>query len=143
MEASAEDEWHALQIVNGFARIEAATMTEFVPQTLNYDLTGHISFDKGCYTGQEVVARLHYRGTPKRRTYLAELPQLANTSPGAEVYSASATQSVGNIVNAITTQDKTLALVTSTVTAANSLRLNNPDGDLLTLGELPYSLAED
>ncbi len=74
MTPGSETQWQALQIANGIARIEAATVEEFVPQILNYDHTGHISFNKGCYTGQEVVARLHYLGKPKRRTYVAELP---------------------------------------------------------------------
>ena len=65
--------WQALQVGSGIARIEAATVEAFVPQSLNYDLTGHISFKKGCYTGQEVIARLHYRGQAKRRMYLARM----------------------------------------------------------------------
>ena len=45
---------------------------EVTPQALNYDAAGLVSFNKGCYTGQEIVARLHYRGTPKRRLHRAE-----------------------------------------------------------------------
>lgn len=139
-----ENEWQATQIASGVARIEAATMEEFVPQTLNYDLTGHISFNKGCYTGQEVVARLHYRGTPKRRTYLAELPSNITGNAGQAVYSEEKAQSVGDIVNTASILDKSLALVSATETgAATGLHLGAPDGPLLALAELPYSLATD
>ena len=144
LEPLAESEWQAGQIASGDARIEASTMEEFVPQTLNYDLTGHISFSKGCYTGQEVVARLHYRGTPKRRTYLAQLPAGTNCSAGTAVYSAGKTQSVGNIVNAVATPDSKRVLVAATEAGtAAGLHLDSPEGPLLTLAELPYSLATD
>ena len=59
-------EWDALAVLAGEAEVQAATADEFIPQMLNYDVSGHVSFTKGCYTGQEVVARLHYRGTAKQ-----------------------------------------------------------------------------
>jgi folate-binding protein YgfZ len=142
MQAGTESAWQALQIASGIARIEAATVEEFVPQILNYDLTGHISFNKGCYTGQEVVARLHYRGKPKRRTYVAELPLAASCSAGAPVFAANSDQSVGNIVNCCVANGKTHALVAATAGGvADGLHLDQPDGPPLKLGELPYPLA--
>jgi tRNA-modifying protein YgfZ len=140
MQPGAEADWQALQIANGIARIEAPTVEEFVPQILNYDLTGHISFNKGCYTGQEVVARLHYRGKPKRRTYVAELPLAATCSAGAAVHDAASGESVGTIVNCCAAQGKIHVLVAATAAGvANGLRLA-ADGPLLTLGPLPYAL---
>jgi len=142
MQASPESAWQAINIAGGIARIEAATMEEFVPQTLNYDLTGHVNFKKGCYTGQEVVARLHYRGTPKRRTYLAELPQAASGAAGTALYSEEKSQSVGNIVNIASAGETILALVAATESGVEEgLHLDAPDGPLLTLAELPYSLS--
>jgi tRNA-modifying protein YgfZ len=144
MPLGTEADWQALQIINGIARIEAATVEEFVPQILNYDRTGHISFNKGCYTGQEVVARLHYRGKPKRRTYVAELPVETSCPAGTAVHDAVSGENVGVIVNCCTAQGKTRALVTATAGGvANGLRLTAADGPLLTLGELPYSLETD
>lgn len=136
----AERDWQASQIAKGIARIESATVEEFVPQTLNYDLTGHISFDKGCYTGQEVVARLHYRGTPKRRMYLATLPKgSADAMAGSPVFSNSAGQSVGNIINSVTLAESDLALVAATQTSVEQdLHLGDDQGPLLVIGELPY-----
>lgn len=61
------DTWRLLDIADGFAQVYAATSEEFVAQMLNLDALGGIAFDKGCYTGQEVIARAHYRGRVKRR----------------------------------------------------------------------------
>ena len=61
-----------LEIKNQRARIESQTIGSYLPQDLDYDCNGTVSFTKGCYTGQEIVARLHYRGTPKRRLHRAK-----------------------------------------------------------------------
>jgi folate-binding protein YgfZ len=144
MKCSTESDWQALQIANGVARIEAATIEEFIPQVLNYDLTGHISFSKGCYTGQEVVARLHYRGKPKRRTYLATSPEAKNVAAGTNLFHPGETQSIGNVVNSIRVQNEIHALVAATTKGLDKgLSLGGPDGPLLTLGELPYVLESE
>lgn len=70
--------WDWLETQAGIPEIVAATQEQFVPQMLNLDLLGAINFKKGCYTGQEIVARTHYLGSVKRRTYLATIP-LANS----------------------------------------------------------------
>ena len=61
------DRWRRLAVAAGEPEIYAATSEEFVAQMLNLDVLGAIAFDKGCYTGQEVIARAHYRGRVKRR----------------------------------------------------------------------------
>jgi len=139
--AGSESEWRALQITSGIARIEAATMGEFVPQVLNYDLTGHISFKKGCYTGQEVIARLHYRGKSKRRAYVAELPENTPCLAGAELVDPVSGQNIGNIINCSHTHGKTPVLVAATAEAMeNGLRLGAIDGPLLNALTLPYAI---
>jgi folate-binding protein YgfZ len=144
MQQSVESEWQALEIAAGIARIEAATVEEFVPQMLNYDLTGHISFNKGCYTGQEVVARLHYRGKSKRRMYLADLPGTEPTAAGTPLFSTGTEQSVGNVVNSAITDGQVLGLVVATANGVeNGLHLGAKDGPVLSIGELPYSLESD
>lgn len=145
-QAAQATDWQALQIGSGVARIEAPSMGEFVPQMLNYDITGHISFSKGCYTGQEVVARLHYRGKPKRRLYLASIDrqgigELA-CSVGAAVFSPGRDQATGKLVNAATaTEGRCLMLVTATIeAAAEGLHLGEPGGPPLRLEPLPYEV---
>jgi folate-binding protein YgfZ len=139
-------QWQALQLRNGVARIETQTMGEFVPQMLNYDLTGHISFSKGCYTGQEVVARLHYRGKPKRRLYLASVDMVEHSAtdcaPGTALFSSGREQPSGKLVNSTGTTDKTtLMLVSAAIdAAAEGLHVAGREGPPLTLLELPYEV---
>lgn len=155
LQLASEPHWQALQIRNGVARIELKTSGEFIPQMLNYDITGHISFNKGCYTGQEVVARMHYKGKPKRRMYLARVDVTEPATAGSALYAsrrdttASATdagadtaRSVGNIVNCAGAADQQLwALLVATREGINAgLHLHTPDGPELTLAELPYSV---
>ncbi len=129
--------WLALQIDQGIGRIEAATVEEFIPQMLNYDLTGHISFNKGCYTGQEVVARLHYRGKSKRRLYLAQLETDPPAPAGAPLYSAESRQSVGTVVNSVLSPAGRSLLVVATVSGVESgLHLGEPEGPLLACQSL-------
>jgi folate-binding protein YgfZ len=138
-----EQAWQALDINSGTARIESETIEEFIPQMLNYDITGHVNFTKGCYTGQEVVARMHYRGKPKRRMYLASLSPGSTPDIGEALYSVGE-QSVGNIVNsAVLTSGEVPVLVVATADGiAEGLHLGAIDGPTLTPGELPYTLEK-
>lgn len=148
MEAGTEPQWQVLQIASGIARIEAATTGEFIPQMLNYDVTGHISFSKGCYTGQEVVARMHYRGKPKRRLYLASASgeDLTTRQPAAgdPLYSAGSTQPAGHVINAATARSPDVELlVTATVKGIDEgLTLFDHNGPLLTTVPVPYPIPE-
>lgn len=63
-------EWLAAGIEAGVAHVGPASSEQYTPQLLNYDVSGVINFGKGCYTGQEVVARMHFRGKPKKRLFL-------------------------------------------------------------------------
>tara|TARA_R110002110_G_scaffold406421_1_gene626352 strand:+ start:163157 stop:164092 length:936 start_codon:yes stop_codon:yes gene_type:complete len=141
LDSAPENEWETQQIRNGIARIEAATAGEFIPQMLNYDLTGHVSFNKGCYTGQEVVARMHYRGKSKRRMYLGQLPAAAE--PGAPLYVAGQEQSAGNIVNCAAHSGGISALLVATDNGvATGLHLQQTDdGPAIAIGTLPYAVA--
>lgn len=73
------DYWEWLEIQAGIPEVYPKTQEEFVPQMLNLDLLSAINFKKGCYTGQEIVARTHYLGTVKRRTQLAQSSNAAET----------------------------------------------------------------
>ncbi len=138
-----EEEWRALDIAAGIARIESPLVDELVPQTVNFDLTGHISFTKGCYTGQEVVARLHYRGKSKRRGFAVAARGASGLQPGAELFAATSSSPVGHVVNSAVTGDGARALVSATLDgAAAGLHLAAPDGPALTLLDLPYSLDD-
>jgi hypothetical protein len=92
--------WQLASIHAGVPQIGPGTQEQFVPQMVNYELLGGVNFKKGCYPGQEIVARSQYLGKLKRRTALATLPDAA-ARPGDEVYSvADPDQPSGMIVNA-------------------------------------------
>ena len=76
------DTWRWLEVQSGIVTIEAATVDRFVPQMVNFELVGGVDFQKGCYPGQEVVARSQYRGTTKRRTFLFDCDDDAGRRPG-------------------------------------------------------------
>jgi folate-binding protein YgfZ len=138
--ALAESTWHRLELLSGLPVVEAATVDQFVPQMLNYELVGGVDFRKGCYPGQEVVARSQYRGTVKRRMFLFEVAALA--APGQEVFhSADPGQPAGMVVNAA----EGLALVEVKLAALGngSLHLGAIDGPLLAQRDLPYPVPTD
>ena len=136
--------WQADDIEAGLPWIQAATQDLFIPQTVNLDLIDGVSFTKGCYPGQEIVARSHYRGTLKRRMALGMLGSDAATlapAPAEDVFDASAPgQPCGRIVNVATAQGVTVALFEATFDAIahGALRAARPDGPAITLCPLPY-----
>ena len=110
-------EWRRELTNIGDAQIVAATWGAYLPQDLNYDLRGLIDFDKGCYTGQEIVARLHYRGTPKRRLARLVFPAELPVEPGSTIQDRATERGVGSIVQCVTLSGRTLALAELAVTA--------------------------
>ncbi|HRO61331.1 MAG TPA: folate-binding protein [Burkholderiaceae bacterium] len=143
--------WRSGEILAGEPRIVAATSEAHVPQTLNWDLIEGLSFRKGCYPGQEVVARLHYRGKPKRRSFAAWVDELdsdaaaatpAALAPGAEIYDGA--DPVGTVVSsAPAPQGGTLLLYEAPIDIARRGGLSNADGQSLEPRELPYPLPDD
>ena len=91
--------WRRADIEAGVPTVYAATADRFVPQTANLDLLGGISFDNGCYTGQEIIAHLHYLGQVKRRLFVARSDRPA-PSPGDEIRTAEGTVA-GEVVDAV------------------------------------------
>ena len=90
------------------ARVETQTIGQYLPQDLNFDLNETVSFTKGCYTGQEIVARLHYRGTPKRRLHRAL--STVTAAPG-EILINDSNQPVGSVVNQLSRDEITYLLI--------------------------------
>ena len=129
--------WDWLEIQMGIPDIELKTQEQFVPQMLNLDILNGINFKKGCYTGQEIIARTHYLGSVKRRTYLAETQTEA--MPGDKVTDAAQSE-VGQVVRAapnLTGSIDVLAELRIDAAAAGEL---NCKGAALKLKNLPYSL---
>lgn len=138
------DHWRWMEVQSGLPTIEAATADQFVPQMLNFELVGGIDFKKGCYPGQEVVARSQYRGTIKRRMFLFDCGAIA--SAGQEVFhSADPDQPAGMVANAAPCPDGTgsSALVEVKLAALQdgSLHLGSPQGPALRRMDLPYDVV--
>lgn len=93
-----EQQWAKLDIQQCFPWVEARTQDRFLAQALNFDQLGGISYQKGCYTGQEVIARTHYRGQIKRGLFYAQLPALTNLQAGDDLSLDEDTVEIVNIV---------------------------------------------
>lgn len=102
---AAESSWHIAEIDSGIPIIFPESRELFTAQQLNLDLVGGVSFRKGCYPGQEVVARLHYLGEPKRRLFQA-LAQTDAIPPIADTIVNDEKAIMGHIVRAISVDDK-------------------------------------
>ena len=146
------DDWRWLEVQSGLPIIEASTAEKFVPQMLNYELVGGVDFRKGCYPGQEIVARSQYRGTIKRRMFLFDID--GEAVPGQEVFHVNdSDQPAGMVVNAAPrpgagSSDKAQgvsALVEVKLAALGhgTLHLGAVDGAVLRRRDLPYEVASD
>ena len=140
--SAAEDEWTLLEIRSGHALIEQATQDLFVPQMVNLEAVGGVDFKKGCYPGQEIVARAQYRGQIKRRMVRGRLDAQADARPGADLYCDDlAGQASGTVVTvaAETGSKELLAVVPiASVEKGAAIRIA-PDGPAIELLPLPYA----
>jgi folate-binding protein YgfZ len=136
------ESWCTTDIQVGLPWIEAKTQDLFIPQTLNLDLIEGVSFTKGCYPGQEIVARSHYRGTLKRRMTLGRVdaPVAATITPGVDVYEGDAP--CGRVIN-ISIDGKTSWVLLEAPFEAmdrNVLSIGAENGPRVTLEKLPYAI---
>jgi folate-binding protein YgfZ len=132
--------WRWLEVRSGLPWIEAATVDRFVPQMVNQEVLGAVDFRKGCYPGQEVVARSQYRGTIKRRMFLFDTDAPARA--GEELFwSGDADQPAGLVVNAAPSPLGGTSLLAEVKLAAlegGSLHLGGSTGAQLRPAALPY-----
>lgn len=136
--------WEWGEVQSGVATLTAPLVDVFVPQMLNYESVGGVNFKKGCYPGQEIVARSQFRGTLKRRTYLAHAARPIMV--GSEVFAASdAEQPCGLVVQTAESPTGGMDALVSLqiVSTGESLRAGGAEGVPLALGTLPYALLED
>jgi folate-binding protein YgfZ len=138
-------DWQLGEVRSGIATITGATVEAFVPQMLNYESVGGVNFKKGCYPGQEVVARSQFRGTLKRRAFLAR--SNAPMAAGEEIFQVSdASQPCATVVQAATVPSGGFeAIISGQVAALQSqpLRLGSAGGAVLELLPMPYPLLDD
>lgn len=134
------DAWALLDILAGVPTIFSTTTEAFVPQMTNMQLLNGLSFKKGCYPGQEIVARMQYLGKLKRRMYLLAIEGKNIPLSGDEVFDTEGAQPVGQIVDARRNSDGGIsALAVLQISSAEKEGLRVGDGQSITLAELPYA----
>ena len=134
-------EWRYLDIISGIPWLTTETSEEFIPQMLNLDKLGGISFNKGCYTGQEIVARTHYLGKAKREMFLAECQISAPPKPNSTIINrnSDAQEGVGKVLLAQLDRQncKMLVILQAVEPAYNNIALKDDNQARLTL--LPFA----
>ena len=139
------DLWLYAEVRSGVATVSAATVEAFVPQMLNYESVGGVNFKKGCYPGQEVVARSQFRGTLKRRAFLVH--GTAPMAAGQELFmETDPAQPCATVVqSAIDPSGGYEAIVSGQISAllCKSLRIGSASGAFVEPRAMPYALLED
>ena len=143
--AMTAEQWAWGEVRSGIATVTQPIFEALVPQMLNYESVGGVNFKKGCYPGQEVVARSQFRGTLKRRAYLAHADE--NLSPGDELFAPDdASQPCGLVVQVAAAPGGGFDAIVSMQIAAfegSGVRARQADGPLLALSPAPYPLLAD
>ncbi|MGV8843373.1 MAG: YgfZ/GcvT domain-containing protein [Pseudomonas sp.] len=149
--------WLLAQVRAGIGQVYGPTRELFIPQMLNLQALDGVSFKKGCYTGQEIVARMQYLGKLKRRLYHLAFDSLQLPAAATELFSPLHASSIGEVVLAATADNSAengpgngpaitielLAVVQADAVADGRIHLGAPDGPLLRLLELPYGLDRE
>lgn len=133
-----------LRIRSGTADVTAESSDSFIVQMINLDAQNYISFKKGCYTGQEIVARAHYRGTVKRRMYILNLATSTLPAIGEGLINSDG-KVIGNVANVALASDKTIEILAIlAIKSADSTQVKFADLDFIDLTQrpLPYEIIE-
>ncbi len=139
--ALSTDDWAWAEAEAGVAWVRGATVEAFVPQMINFEVLGGVSFKKGCYPGQEIVARSQYRGTLKRRLQVFETDAAATI--GQEIFhSADAEQPAGIVAGSGARNGRTAIAAEIKLAAleSGSLHLGSTGGATLQPRALPYEI---
>ncbi len=139
------NQWLLGQIRAGIGQVMPSTRELFIPQMLNLQAVGGVSFKKGCYTGQEIVARMQYLGKLKRRLYRVQLDASELPEPGTPLFAPSHGSSIGEVVLAARAEKniELLAVLQAEAAEAGDLHLGTAEGPTLHLLDLPYELDRD
>ncbi len=139
--------WDYLNIVNGLPFIDSNTSEEFVPQMANMELINGVSFEKGCYTGQEIIARTHYLGKQKRRTYRIRINTETEPKAGEQLATETSTENqyTGTLISVLPIAEneyEALSVIQIKAAEEEKLKLKNAEAKI-TLLDLPYSMEAE
>ena len=140
------NQWLLGQVRAGIGQVMPQTRELFIPQMINLQAVGGVSFKKGCYTGQEIVARMQYLGKLKRHLYRLSLEAGHDVpAPGTPLFSPTHNSSVGEVVLGAKAENgiELLAVLTSDAAQAGDIHVGDLQGPSLSLLELPYQLDRD
>ncbi len=146
------EQWNSLEVLSGIPRIVLATQEQFVPQMINFESVHGVDFKKGCYPGQEIVARSQYRGAVKRRLHIAHTLlddfSLAHSQPGVEIFhSSDGQQPAGMVVLASPNPQDPNRIDLQIECKLDAIEhgeiyLGQNNGPVLKIDSLPYPLLE-
>jgi folate-binding protein YgfZ len=139
------DAWLLGQVRAGIGQVMAPTRELFIPQMLNLQAVGGVSFKKGCYTGQEIVARMQYLGKLKRRLYRVALAAGSLPEPGTPLFAPSHNSAIGEVVLGAQAEQgfELLAVLQADAVEGGEIHVGDAQGPLLSLLSLPYELDRD
>lgn len=135
--------WWLLQLQAGVGQIVPAQSEAWIPQEINYDLVNGVNFKKGCYKGQEIVARIHYRGQTKVRARLLEIVDGPEAAPGTRIVGADG-QNAGTLLQCAFVNESTLlalAVMKTDTSESETLRLEPNESSRLRLISMPYAIT--
>ncbi len=138
--------WQWLDIMAGLPSVTSNVQEAFVPQMANMELIDGVSFSKGCYPGQEIVARLHYLGNANRRMFRVSVEQSESINIGDDIYTHGSDQPVGKFVSVINDADNKysgLAVLRIEAAKKNQLAIGSASGNSLQIMPLPYDVPTE
>ena len=133
-----ECEWRYQEISSGFPWFDIEQSEKYIPQMLNIDGLGGVSFNKGCYTGQEVVARTHYLGKAKRQLVLGECRRISQSNSNMTVKNAETKENIGEILALQSNENSTRMLLVLQTVDDNTKNLILDDAEQTPLTLIPY-----
>jgi len=136
------DHWHLLDIMGGIATIYPETSGQFTPHQLNFPEIGGVSFNKGCYIGQEIIARTHYLGKSKSRLFRVSFQANSSLLPGSPLFDSNQKTEKGTLIMSAKEQDNRYQALVCLQTQAisHTIRLGSLEGPVVDFLELPYSI---
>ncbi len=138
--------WEWLDIMAGLPNITQNVQEAFVPQMANMELIDGVSFSKGCYPGQEIVARLHYLGNANRRMFRLEVAQEEAINAGDDIYTQDSDQAIGKFLSVVHEGDNKysgLAVLRIEAAKKNQLAIGSASGNSAQIMSLPYDVPTD
>lgn len=138
--------WLWLDVLAGLPMLTANTQESFVPQMTNMELINGVSFSKGCYPGQEIVARLHYLGNANRRMFRVEFESEQEVNAGDSIYSSDSNQEIGKLLSTVeVSEHKYTGLAVLRIEAAKNqtLSLSKDKQEIINIMDLPYNVPTE